>query len=187
MLDKHVKIDNEHYAITLIDSGVSKHSDPYTWGGHAAILVEGLKGDKYFMKIAHLRKGSKKGAGIVLLDDIKDPIQLRKVSNSETWRRDRSKAQFMLEQVQKEIDDQDSGKSEVHFSLFGKNSIFNVLTQIGSPRISLKDNCFSWTRDKLFFADIELPENLSEEIWVALPRTQIAKLQHKAENEISHK
>ena len=56
VLDPEQTIDRDSWAITLISCGDSG-SDPLSWGGHAAILIEGVANGLFFMKKAHLIRG----------------------------------------------------------------------------------------------------------------------------------
>ena len=107
-LDPSVPIDRTRWAVTLINSGDSV-SNPLTWGGHAAIIIEGRRQGAFFTYKAHLRKIN--GKAVVRLEYIGDK-EISYSQKGETWKVNRGDAKRMLEAISYELEMQEMKKHD---------------------------------------------------------------------------
>lgn len=115
-------INWREWALTLIDAGKSR-ADPFTWGGHAELLIEGVKQGRYFVWMAHVKAGKDGVAEIILLD--KTETKISYAGKSDTWIRDSYLVQNMIDRIKLEICKQNQGNPQVFFNLRGGDALFN--------------------------------------------------------------
>ncbi len=148
-LDSHSIIDNDHWAVTLTDTGKCK-INPKTWGGHAVLFIEMVENDVYVMKIADLVSGGCGRKGSFGAVDIGELIKFdhKKIkSQSVTWVRSKTLIQQMICDIEQQKLAQDNGGPPVKLALRGQNALL-----VGE----LAHNCFTWARETLKIAKIHL-------------------------------
>lgn len=144
-------------------------------GGHAAILIEGVDAEGYFMRVADMIIHSQTGRPFIrsfkitstFLSDYKDKIQCL---SSDTWLKPKEDIEKMLSAIEKEKREQGENgvNSKIVYSplgfdpstkdpisylyLYGRNLLF------GRGRkgvFDLPHNCMSWAKEKLDIASID--------------------------------
>ena len=120
-LDKEVLIDNDNWAVTLVDSFVNPAwNNPLMWGGHANIFIEKVENGVYSLHKAHLFSVDHNCSSRVELEVIAGFDPTRIASQTVTWVRSKENVQRMLDKVSDEIASQKDGDPSVHFNIRGK-------------------------------------------------------------------
>lgn len=156
-LDPSVRIDVKKWAVTIIDTGAFKARDPKTWGGHAMIVIEGIKlhdrDDKarYFMLQADFgdATGLCGNARVRLFEDghIK-PEDLRYSRKSKIFLVRRSLVEPIIEKIREQHN------SRLSFHFFSYNCLKWVLDTVGPLGIALEG----------YTSLINLPNNVLDKI-----------------------
>ncbi|NGX63733.1 MAG: hypothetical protein KR126chlam6_01147 [Candidatus Anoxychlamydiales bacterium] len=171
MLDCDMLINKNHWGITMVDTCSSKRDDPYTWGGHAVLLIEKVENGKYIMLKAHLFSGKKAGIGEVQLEKITDFKYLEYIQEkTETWVRSAEKVQKMISSIEEEISKQQRGEIGSLITIGGGN-IFNLSPKKIGNELYYPNNCFIWDKSKLELAGIKLPANNA--LFINTPKSNI--------------
>jgi hypothetical protein len=159
VLDNTKYVNKKNWAITLIrapgDTGVYENK-------HVQILYEGCDDSgNYFVKISHLTASSNIPSGNCPSqsgEEVKEIDLTKKVTKNganaikyagktPTYVQDRVDVEQMLSTI-------DSTKDSCTFDLLGRHSLFNMPARyLGF----MKDNCYTWALDKLYFSGIKLP------------------------------
>ncbi len=160
IIDPNKTIDRDNWAITLIDSGRCK-TDPSTWGGHAIIAYEGVRGGRQFLNYSDLcaPDGCENGEVRIMnnLDLYLKGIKVTICNKSETWIRDR----VNVEHMEKLIHD-DIGKIipfaplRVPFFEQAKAAFYELFGYKNEPQ-DWTDNCLSWAVIKATAGGVLLP------------------------------
>ena len=116
LLDPSVLIDNENWAVTIVNTGKSQLFQPISWAGHAALIIEGRDKGAFFKYKAHLKLIE--GVPTVLLEKIKKG-KLSDCQKGETWRVPRYEVEQMLEAIKWEISKQRANDPQIYFDLRG--------------------------------------------------------------------
>ncbi len=173
-IDNEIMIDNDNWAITMGDCGSSDWKESLTWGGHAALFIEGVKDGYYFIKRVHLVSKSLR-KGIVEEHELKTFIWKKDHDLSETWARSAALVQRMLDKIQEITSKQKEGKTAVYYGLSGSDAIFSLsYILINGHRIKL-ENCFTWERETLSLANIVLWNN-KKVFFVSTPKDNLKPL-----------
>lgn len=167
-LDYNVPITENLWAITIANTRLScrppkertrcvntDHTPSLQdWAGHAVLIIEMVKNGKYIMERAHLVTGKTACIGKVEKDEITNFKYLERISQkTETWQRRAAKIQKILDDIERELAIQRTGKIAVLFSHMGGETIFSDLAKLGDRIV---DNCYTWDRKKLLLGGIEL-------------------------------
>ncbi len=169
-LDPEVQLTDDQWAVTLVDAWASRIRNKDSWGGHACLVIEGIKDGRYFMKMADLVSGSGKGIGKARLID--NP-SLEVSGQSETWSIPKPDGERMLGEVQREIALYNQGNPQVHFDPRGSESIL-----VHAPSFfEQPHNCFSWARKTLSRARIHLyiERNILKPTFMEVPKFRISQ------------
>ena len=183
LLDNKVVIDNCNWAVTLIDSGQSDPADPMTWGGHAAIIIEGVGEKGHFIKKGHLRiaKGRPK-VSFELLSPQFYQQRHQFVEKTETYRRSRQKVEDLMKAMEwesqhgelsyhrqgdvdcqvvqegfKELEDAENLRKKLDPDGLGQHQVKQHSNGTFGV-FKIPDNCITWALKKLKIADIN-PES----------------------------
>jgi hypothetical protein len=140
----------DKWAVTLIDTGIAQSDNPFTWGGHAGLVIEGLHKGDYFIYFAHFL--AKNGGSVLLHDEKHHPFTQYEIikkceRKSETWIKAHFQVKEMLDCIRAE---RDRTVQIPKFQIVGKESIFAR---------SHAHNCITWAIEKLKILDIELPND----------------------------
>lgn len=170
-IDDRMLVSKFTWAVTLVTYRGSFHN-------HAQIVVEGLN-DGYFSSEGSFKrmKPISMGEKFVYLSELNPPVQsgllppgtLKFVTRTEMWMRSSSRVKKMIDAVE---EDKKLPNGYSSFNSTGKHSLlykvpfFNECCSCDTPG----DNCFTWARDKLQIANINLGEGLTEFI-ITIPRT----------------
>ncbi|NGX55932.1 MAG: hypothetical protein K1060chlam5_00166 [Candidatus Anoxychlamydiales bacterium] len=143
-LDSSSYIDTDHWAVTLVDNGKVKKHDPFTWGGHASIIIEKVENNKHIISKVGLAKD---GLDIGKINFTEDYHYDSKAifSKSVTWIRPKHLVEKMISNIEQEK--HKSKTQRIPMALRGNGAI------------GLDDkyhNCFTWARKTLEIAKIHL-------------------------------
>jgi len=117
LLDEHVQISSDNWAVTLISAG----SD---WHGHAMVSVEGIQDDGTpFIHYAHITGKKPIGTSNAEVEWIRDRV-VRPKAQSATWTRTKEKVQRMINRINWEISRQQANSHMVFFNIEGSDSDF---------------------------------------------------------------
>lgn len=157
-LDSTKKVNPDLWAVTLIDKGRSG-LDPLTWGGHAMIVIEGVripedsKRARYFMELADAvgnrevvdQRGARRHEPPAIRffsDKRSDPKKLGYVSKdnkSQTFLIDRYNAEYMIKRIQEEAN------SPFSFNIFSNNCAIWALRTLEVVGITLSEKPLIYT------------------------------------------
>ncbi len=171
LLDGDNIITKNQWAVTMVDT-LASNPNPRafeSWGGHAVLLIEKLENGVYTMLKAHLfmdegkpTVGSEKITNFKYLDRIQE--------KTETWQVSAEKIKIMLHEIEEELSRQKRGKIGSLLTRFGRDSLLTRTKKIDG-RLYPPDNCYTWAREKLKLAGIEL---ISEDaIMITTPKSNI--------------
>ncbi len=170
-IDKEILIDNDNWALTLINGGLPySTSNPLTWGGHANIYIESMENGVPFLRRAHLVSSRTDSyTGHISMKYIK--YDLNEVnSKSVTWLRSREKVEKMIRNIEHDIESQCQGYFPVGLDLRGQGARgVKYIDDNGN----VIHNCYTWAKSKLELADLFLYQGASTDV---LDRTSILKM-----------
>jgi len=153
-IDHDTILTENQWAVTLVDVLASNSSASSSWGGHSVLLIERVIAKRYFMHKAHLC--IKQGRPTVEYEEIKNFSYLSHIQErSETWERSAEKINKMLYKIEEEVSRQKQGKIGSLLNLLGRDSWFSRAKKVDGS-LYQPDNCYTWLRDKLKLADLEL-------------------------------
>lgn len=144
---KFSQVTPRRWGVTLISA---PRRDTGDFGNHAQIIIEGIKNRAYFMKLAHLRRAKEEevesllNRGVVRLVDMTgNNIEYSK--RTKCFIVKRQKAEEMLTSIKRDE------KKPPRLNIFGSHSVFAK---------NGEESCFTWARDKMKIADIDLGSSL---------------------------
>ena len=170
LLDPKKTLDRDNWAITLINADTCG-KDPMSWGGHAMIAYEGIKGGIPFLRYAHVGVPRRSRGCSEAIVEITDPATLlnqgRNIkihSQSETWIRTRLSIEVMEERINGDV-----GKVIPFNPLMGAYSGKTFIDQITEffngpqPKDRYHESCLSWAITNVYSTGVILPfwENMS--------------------------
>ncbi len=145
-IDPAVVLDGRNWAITLADTLSPDPCAPTTYGGHAKLYFEGIEGGSPCLYETDY-DGSLRFKSI---QEEFDPKRLLK--KTETWLVPQCNFDHIKERILYEVQAEKQGNSLVMFEYLGGDTI-----ETSSDRIArTRNNCFTWARQKLAFAGINL-------------------------------
>ncbi len=160
MIDGTQLINENNWAITMINSDPGTFWNPLTWKGHTVLLIEKLENGVYTMLKAHLISGGIR-TGKVGLDAIINIKYLENIQEkTETWVRSAEKVQEMIKSIEREIETQDRGGVASRMNLSGGNLLNIAPKKIGNKLLP-PNNCYTWARAKLHIVGIRLSTGLA--------------------------
>jgi len=126
LMDPSMTLEGHRWAVTFVDTAVS-NSNPYSWFGHAAIVIEGIKKNGlYFMSVVHMRENRfSKEAEVVYLDEndiTPEEVRSRCKEKTRSWQRSASQAAKLIKRVKWEIQMQAEGRPQVFFHIRGSHA-----------------------------------------------------------------
>jgi hypothetical protein len=181
-LDNKITVDRDRWAVTFVTTGTSQNK-PTTWGGHAVIIIEGVRKGSYFLDRADFID-----SGVRFIEDF--PTEKLKYSGkTETWPRLRVDTENMIAVIQWEAKTQAMDQNPVLFNIFGRGSILNppqsttgvnwdkCLAEtplnegefVAQPLLT-PDNCATWAAEKLDLAKIKIPPSMIKKL-ITIPKT----------------
>ena len=160
MIDGTQLINENNWAITMINSDPGTFWNPLTWKGHTVLLIEKLENGVYTMLKAHLISGGIR-TGKVGLDAIINIKYLENIQEkTETWVRSAEKVQEMIKSIEREIETQDRGGVASRMNLSGGNLLNIAPKKIGNKLLP-PNNCYALARAKLHIVGIRLSTGLA--------------------------
>jgi hypothetical protein len=144
--DPNITFDSNQYAVTLIDSGQYAPYEMTTWGGHAAIVIEGIEDQLPFMQVCDLMPDpSKKPYGKISIQECPISEKVDCDGKTPTWLMTKDKVKRMVDAMKKERDE--PANFPVRFYKYGADSLFR------KPGIPVH-NCITWASEKLSMVDV---------------------------------
>lgn len=146
-IDSFTSISSQYWGVTLVDSGTSELSSPWTWGGHAKIIVEGIKEGLYFRTAYHFVYDPERAPTGILINDETESTR-HYPNRTRVYLRDRLFVQNMIDDIIKQRTDGTS-----HYTVWGGNCELKV-----DDEKAVGANCITWARRQLAKANINLHE-----------------------------
>ncbi|HEU63853.1 MAG: hypothetical protein KR126chlam4_00790 [Candidatus Anoxychlamydiales bacterium] len=181
-LDSTNIITENEWAITMADV-LACDPNPIeygSWAGHAVLYIERVINKKYHLDRVHLGITTGSNKPKVVFTPIPNFDRTRLQNQTETWIKSAEKIKKMISAIEEDILRQDSGGIGILFNRRGSDALLWKTREINGE-IYYKENCYTYLREKVKLAGIDLVSGKSSLIMTA-PKTNIdpASLNSKA-------
>jgi hypothetical protein len=174
-------LDESNWGVTIADLGESisdvQLDSPFSWGGHAVVVIETIEDGVHHMwrgdLVGHSVKGTLCGYsaeirfGTTTLDSLrnKPKRQLPKdFPRTETWIRTKSDVQKLKDQIVLEAEH--SKKKE---PIYTQNGRLIKFAPLGGSSVEGTFNCIEWAKDGVTLANIKVPDLMSSKYFISTP------------------